>query len=230
MYEIFTAMARRISTQENPVATVETIVAEAVAVIDGAEHASITRRVGTQGPYRTIAATGDLAIQVDEIQYETRSGPCLDALADQHVFRSDDLAADTRWPEFARRATDRTPVVSMLAHRLHLDEDTSLAALNLYSTKPAAFAAVDHNVLNSLATLSAIAIAKADAESQRDSLQAALASNRRIGAAVGIVMARYRVTYEDGFTYLRVASQHQHLKLAVVAEDVLETGELNLPK
>ena len=229
MYEIFTAMARRISTKANPVATVETIVAEAVVVVDGAEHASLTRRTQPHGAYRTVAATGDLAIQVDQIQYETRSGPCLDALAEQHVFRTDDLASDTRWPEFALRATDQTPVVSMLAHRLHLDEDTSLAALTLYSTKPAAFADVDLNVLNSLATLSAIAIAKAEAESQRDNLQAGLTSNRRIGAAVGILMSRYRVTYDEGFTYLRIASQHQHLRLAVVAEDVILTGELNLP-
>ncbi len=55
-------------------------------------------------------------------------------------------------------------------------------------------------------------------------LKVALNSARRIGAALGIIMSAYKVTEEQAFATLRVASQHTHRKLRDVAEDVLLTG------
>lgn len=55
-------------------------------------------------------------------------------------------------------------------------------------------------------------------------LEIALSSARRIGAALGIIMATYKVTEEKAFAALRTASQHTHRKLRDVAEDVLLTG------
>lgn len=68
--------------------------------------------------------------------------------------------------------------------------------------------------------------ALAHAESQAANLQNALASNRRIGAAIGILMNSFRLTEQQAFDRLRTASQHAHRKLHDVAEDVLLTGEL----
>jgi hypothetical protein len=42
-------------------------------------------------------------------------------------------------------------------------------------------------------------------------------------------MYRHKVTIDQPFELLRVASQVTHRKLRDVAEDVLTTGELNLP-
>ena len=58
-------------------------------------------------------------------------------------------------------------------------------------------------------------------------LQIALNSARRIGAALGIIMATYKVTEEKAFATLRIASQHTHRKLRDVAEDVLLTGAVS---
>ena len=55
-------------------------------------------------------------------------------------------------------------------------------------------------------------------------LAIALISARRIGAALGIIMATYKVTEEKAFATLRIASQHTNRKLRDVAEDVLLTG------
>jgi ribosomal protein L12E/L44/L45/RPP1/RPP2 len=57
-------------------------------------------------------------------------------------------------------------------------------------------------------------------------LQIALNSNRQIGAAIGILMHRYKVDYDAGFELLRDASQHTQTKLREVAEGVLRTGDL----
>ncbi len=55
-------------------------------------------------------------------------------------------------------------------------------------------------------------------------LDLALASCRRIGAALGIVMATQKLTEEQAFEVLRAVSQSTNRKLHSVAEDVLHTG------
>ncbi len=48
------------------------------------------------------------------------------------TFKTDDLAADERWPKFSHRAAQETGVRSMLSFRLFIEEDT-IGALNHYS-------------------------------------------------------------------------------------------------
>lgn len=57
-------------------------------------------------------------------------------------------------------------------------------------------------------------------------LEAALVTARRIGAAMGVLMASHKVTEPQAFDLLRTASQNRHRKLREVAEDVLLTGTL----
>ena len=49
-----------------------------------------------------------------------------------------DLAAEDRWPQFSRRASEETGIRSMIGFRLFVREDT-LGALNLYSSQVAGF-------------------------------------------------------------------------------------------
>lgn len=60
-------------------------------------------------------------------------------------------------------------------------------------------------------------------------LHRALDSNREIGAAMGILMARHQLTSEQAFDLLRRTSQRAHRKIVAIAADVIETGELELP-
>ena len=60
-------------------------------------------------------------------------------------------------------------------------------------------------------------------------IAAAVESNRDIGAAVGILMCRRHLTQEQAFETLRQVSQHHHIKLRVLARDVIHTGTLDLP-
>ncbi len=57
-------------------------------------------------------------------------------------------------------------------------------------------------------------------------LQIALDSNRQIGAAIGILMHRHKITYQAGFDLLRDVSQRTHTKLHEVADEVVRTGAL----
>jgi AmiR/NasT family two-component response regulator len=57
-------------------------------------------------------------------------------------------------------------------------------------------------------------------------LEEALVTCRRIGAAMGILMASRKITDVEAFGLLRVASQDANRKLRNIADDVLLTGEL----
>lgn len=57
-------------------------------------------------------------------------------------------------------------------------------------------------------------------------LEQALTTSRRIGAAVGITMARLRVTEDEAFTVLRRASQEANRKLRELADEVVLTGQV----
>lgn len=76
-----------------------------------------------------------------------------------------------------------------------------------------------------LAQLREIAVQRA--EDRASNLQQALSTNRRIGVAIGVLMAAQRVTHDEAFDRLRHASQHSNRKLRDVAEDVILTGQLD---
>lgn len=221
----FAALARELAAQPTLAATLQAIVEHAAANVAGAQDAAITMRRGVRR-YETVASTGKLPLQVDAIQYRAGEGPCLQTLEQHHVFRSDDLGVDDRWPAFGREVTAKTPVRSMMSHRLFLEDSDTIGALNLYSREPAAFAELELTALDDLATHCAIALAGAAEHEQNQHLRAALETNRDIGVALGILMATKLVTKQAAFDALRITSQHTHRKLHLVALDVIETGEL----
>jgi GAF domain-containing protein len=226
--ESFAQLARELATKRTLAATLQAIVEHAKAMISGAEEAAITTKRGTQR-YQTVAFTGDLPLHVDAIQYRTMEGPCLAALQQRQVIRSDDLGADARWPTFGREVRATTDVVSMMSHRLFLENSDTIGALNLYSRQPAAFAGAELTALDALATHGAIALSTAAEREQNQHLRTALETNRDIGVAIGILMATRLITKQQAFDALRVASQHAHRKLHQVALDVIETGLLPPP-
>lgn len=66
----------------------------------------------------------------------------------------------------------------------------------------------------------------ANAESEAANLRVALASNREIGTAIGILMSARLITQDEAFTLLRQTSQRTHRKLRDVATEVVLTGAL----
>lgn len=61
---------------------------------------------------------------------------------------------------------------------------------------------------------------------QIESLHRALETCRRIGAAVGILMATFKIVEDEAFLMLKRASQNGNRKLRDVADDVVLTGVL----
>ncbi|MCF7553041.1 GAF and ANTAR domain-containing protein [Pseudonocardia sp. WMMC193] len=222
--ETFASLARELQAESGPDETRSRVTKAAVDVVDGCDHAAISL-VTRSGAIDTVGATDDVPGQVDRIQYAAGEGPCLGAIDEHEVFLSDDLATESRWPAFSRRAAAETGVHSMLSYRLFVREDT-MGALNLYSREVAAFGQDDHAVGAVLAAHAAVAMDAARERRHAQDLGDALQSNRRIGMAMGVLMGRGLVAEEQAFDLLRRASQLLNVKLRDIAEQVIDTGDL----
>jgi hypothetical protein len=111
--------------------------------------------------------------------------------------------------------------------RFYVESDEGIiAGLNMYSHQPNAFDENSEAIAQLLATHGALAVGKAAAQAKARNLLRALESSREIGMAMGIIMTQHKVTRDQAFDLLRMASQHTHRKLAVIAAEVTETGAL----
>lgn len=208
-----------------PGSALEVVVQMARDTVPGAEMAGVS--MGRGGRFSTRAATDDRVNQVDRIQYELGTGPCVDAIAEDTTFTVSDLRADPRWPAFGPRAFADTGILSMQSFRMFLEHDLGLvAALNLYSDQLDAFGADSETIGMLFATHGALAVAGAVVRDQAHNLLHALEHSRDIGVAMGVLMQKYKVTRDEAFDLLRVTSQALHRKVADIAATVGDTGEL----
>jgi transcriptional regulator with GAF, ATPase, and Fis domain len=223
----FAELARHLALQPTEDAVWQAVVQAALSAVEGAQAAGITILRGHD--FHSVAPSSELVNKVDAIQYELRSGPCVDAVLEETVSRAEDLEHDERWPEFGRRAAQEQGVYSMLAFRLYLEDDDTIGGLNLYSTHQDAFSEEAVITGEVIATHAAIVLSGARRRDEAAGLRQALKSNREIGVALGILMSRHRITQQQAFDLLRIASQHSHRKLRDLAADVAEIGMLDYP-
>lgn len=199
----------------------------AVERIGLARWASLTVRRATQ--FRTEASTHVGAAAADLLQYEMGFGPCVDAVRDDSVYVSGDVARDGRWPAWGARVHDELGVRSVLSQRLHLSDDVGVVAgLNIYSDARDAFDECARAMGLVLATHGGLLMNTMFANDRVRNLQKALTSNRQIGVAMGVLMNQHRLTEAQAFDVLRAASQDSNRKLADIAVEVVDTGTLTI--
>ncbi|WP_367128505.1 GAF and ANTAR domain-containing protein [Saccharothrix sp. HUAS TT1] len=216
-------VARDLHRADGEQGTMDAIVHAAVGTIPGAAHAGIMTIVSKRD-IRTVATTDDVPRDADQVQYDTGQGPCLTALYQQKIVSAPDLATESRWPLFAKRALD-LKVTSMLSFRLYVEGD-DLGALNLYSPEAHAFDEESEHVGLLFAGHAAVALARAQ---EREHLAESVQTRDLIGQAKGILMERHKLTADQAFHLLVRASQQTNLKLRVLAERLTRTGELPSP-
>lgn len=217
-------LARALQDETGVDATLRAIVAAATDTVPGAESASIAAvRKGRE--VATLVATGDLSRAVDQAQYDTGQGPGLDSLYQRRTVRLSNMAAASQWPLFAARARG-IGLGSMLVIQLHVT-GTDLGVLNLHSARPDAI--TDESEQTGLLFASHAAVALAGARHQ-EQLRTAISSRDVIGQAKGILMERHKVSADEAFQLLVLASQATNSKLADLALDLARTGILTSPR
>jgi GAF domain-containing protein len=202
------------------------IVSIAARGIPGAESTSITLIRGDVG--YTAAHHGEMALAADELQYERGHGPCLDAGRGGVPLRVDDMRTEGRWPDYTPRVLE-TGVRSSLSMPLPF-QNSSIGALNVYSTEPAAFASEEsfeagRAVAESIAVVVANADAHAQLAEQARNMRQAMESRAVIEQAKGVLMAQRHVDAEGAFEMLRAASQRYNRKLRDIALGIVESTQ-----
>jgi transcriptional regulator with GAF, ATPase, and Fis domain len=199
-------------------ATLQTVTASCIELIQGVECADVLLVSGVDR-FRSVAATSQLAIDIDALQKRFRQGPCLDAAVGDSVVLCNDLRDDTRWPRFAEAAV-AAGVHSLMSFQL-FTHNTRLGALNLFGLKPDAFTTEFEAVGAMLATHAAIALIADDVRLQ---FQSALASRDIIGQAKGMIMERFKVDAIRAFELLTKLSQDSNTRVADIAAELVSRG------
>jgi GAF domain-containing protein len=211
----FAEMARVLLEEHSVESMLARICHLAVAIVDGCQSAGVSI-VDGRG-ISSWSRTDELARLVDQIQADVDEGPCVDAIRLHELLVAGALSAETRWPNFSRRAHDRTGVESVLSVRLFAQQNT-MGALNMYSSRQHAFDDQDIAIGSVFAAHAAVALAGAERGAQ---LEAKAASRDVIGTAKGIIMARGNIGDDEAFDILRRSSQRLNVKLREVAEWVV---------
>ena len=195
--------------------------------LPGAADVSVTLIDADQAS--TVAFTGQLALDLDETQYQDGYGPCLEVAQSSGTVLVPDMATETRWPAFARQAA-AAGVHSSLSVALPLQEAV-IGALNIYATAPHSFDPDTIELARTFAGYAAVAIANAHlytiTATLADNMRRAMETRAVIEQAKGIIIAQQHCTPEYAFELLTRLSQATHRKLRDCAANLVITTAKN---
>jgi GAF domain-containing protein len=213
--DVLAQVAQEINSPESLAATLQSIVHTARRSLPGIDHVgvSVAQR---NGRVETKAATGELVLQLDELQYSLNEGPCLYAISAATVVRVEHAAQDDRWPRYLPAAV-RLGLRSQLGLQLGLDGKT-LGGLNMYSTSVDTLDDETLHMAELFAVHAALAMGRARTEEQ---LRAGMSTRTLIGQAIGLLMERYGIDEDAAFAFLSRASSVNNTKLRGVAAEIV---------
>ncbi|SDS50050.1 ANTAR domain-containing protein [Friedmanniella luteola] len=187
-------------------------------------EAEVSVTIVQDGRPRTAAFTDDLAVDLDERQYSSGAGPCLEAARTGRTIPLVLEQSEERYPEFVRAALRRG-----LTHTLSVPVPVQgdwTAALNLYGTTGDPFSAGTRLGVERFAPYAGTFLANLqrhhDALEQAAGLQEAMRSRATIEQAKGVLMAQQRCSADAAFALLVRASQRDNVKLRDLAAALVE--------
>jgi transcriptional regulator with GAF, ATPase, and Fis domain len=173
---------------------------------------------------QTAAFSGDVALRLDERQYDDGFGPCLDAAVSSRTIQVTMDDPDGPYPHFRHLAL-REGVTHSLSVGIPAAGRT-IGALNLYSSAGRSFSADSTRIAGTLAGFAGIALATVgqddDAAAVAAQLQQALASRVVVSQAQGVLMAQLHCSRDQAFAALIRLSQQQGLKLQQAAQGLVD--------
>ena len=205
-------------------AQVSEFAADAIPDVDGA-GVTLLRSGPGRSRVQSRATTAEFVREIDRIQYDVvDEGPCLRCIELGRPVISGSLGSDRRWPRFGGPVA-RLGVHSALCLPLVV-RDTVVGAINAYSRSHDVFSEHAVRLGERFAGPAAVAVHNAQlldaARAQAEQLHAALSSRAVIDQAIGIMRSRTGATAEEAFDRLRRASQSDNVKLAVVAQRLVD--------
>ena len=176
----------------------------------------------------TRDATSDWARELDEWQYEHGEGPCLSADERGETCVVEVCDEDERFPDFGVVAKERG-VVTCISYPM-LVRGRSLGSINVFYR---AAVPVDDELVErgeqfarASAPLLANWLAHFRVRQLAEQLEEALEGRGVIERAKGLLMGQLGIDDERAFELLRTQSQHENIKLRLVAAKLLEQRQL----
>jgi GAF domain-containing protein len=198
------------------------VVQLALSTVPGCDGASLSL-LSPDGSVWTPAATDEVTMILDDLQYRLGEGPCLQAIATGEMVRVDNFIAESRFPSFGPLAAARA-TGSCLSVPLEAG-GSRLGGLNLYGRSTQSYGASAESVASAFAGPAAATIANAVAYSKSlrlaAQLEEALKSRAEIEQAKGIMMAQSQVSADEAFNALKRASQRENVKLRDIAHRIV---------
>jgi ANTAR domain-containing protein/GAF domain-containing protein len=194
----------------------------AVKTIPNIDDASVT--LIERGRPRTVAFSGQLAVTLDERQYEDGFGPCLDAARHGQTILVDTHSDDGNYPGFAQQAR-RQGIRHVLSIGMPALQKTS-GGMNLYSSGAAGpFDDATVATASALAGHAAVTLFNAamyaGAQDEVMQMKQAMASRAQIEQAKGVIMRDHRCTPEEAFSIMVDLSSRSNRKLRDVAQTIV---------
>src|SRR4051812_29723168 len=193
-------------------------VAELSVAAVGADLAGLTIR-DERGRATTVVYTDRIVAEIDQAQYDSDLGPCLDAARTRAVFEVDDMRSEERWPEFAAAAREHG-VLSSLSVPVVVAAN-GLGALNLYDAAASFFDDDARRLASLFAGQCAVTSQYWSAAHESINLAAAMQSRAVIEQAKGVIMATAHCSADEAFELLRLQSQQENLKLRDLAAQIV---------
>jgi len=217
--EALVAAARQLQAVGTPNDLLRQVVEMAVATVDGCRYAGVS--VDHGGRVSSPVVSDPSVLEIDALQYEINTGPCLHAMRGPDVFvEAPDLEHDSRFVPFGQEAA-KSGCRAVLAHRLYVDRET-LGSLNFYASSVSAFSDADRQRSIVLSAMASLAMNVVRLQVDGEGLREAVQSRDVIGQAKGMLMERGQVSADEAFALLRQRSQSENRKLRDVAQQLVD--------
>lgn len=229
LVRVFARIARDFADQPDTAAFVQRI-ADIGFTMTGCPSVAVVRSASA-AVAKVRASTGGSHGETDcRITCATRQGMVTAAAVDRSATLSNDIAVEARWPEYTSKILALTSIRSILAVPLLTDRQDDdgqpVDVLVFYADRAHFFSDDIREKAAVLADLAAIALDYNRARDHAANLTVALKTSREIGAAMGILMERHKLTENAAFDVLKSRSQDLNVKLHTVAMSLNISGEL----
>ncbi len=172
---------------------------------------------------RNAATSDERMEQLESLQIEHGSGPCITAFQEKELVSCEDLVDEERWGDFATEAVAagmRAVLVSPIPYA-----SDAVGVVAVFSAKPHAWTPEGELALMSFTDLAALAIATTMQSEERgevaSQLQRALDARVVVEQAKGVLMGREGLDPRQAFGKLRAQARTSRRRLADVAADVV---------
>ena len=201
-------------------ASLQVVASLADATVTGNAGVSIT--LERYGQPRTVASSTDRVVAVDQHQYATGQGPCLDAARHARSFYIESLAAETRWPAFVPLAMQHG-IRSILSCPLTANNRPQ-GSLNVYADVEGVFGPPERELASLFAEQAShvLTVASRDADDEwNERFAEALSARRIIHQAQGVVMARNALTAEEALVHVMQMARGRRMTAFAYASQIV---------